>query len=398
VKALSPGPSSAPVETVAFLSEEEMASALVARLSQPGVEADPVLLARLLQAAARLPHQGPEILALCLQDAREEVRAAAAGSLPDWRPWPRALLACAEDPAPLVRASLAVALRCLAGSRQAQEVLARLARDPDPLVRCAATDSPEPPGDVLERARTVEGSLAEDPECWRAVLERCLRQKDGLQVLAAAAERATDPALRGLLQALGWLASGHEDSLAGACAALGGGGLVPVLAAWLSSCLAAARAESLQDVAAWLQDWDPGLAGRLSPHARLALAELRQVAGSRAEGELAALRLQALAEAAANWPLPERLGVHSVAAAWMPLLRQRCDPIELPEAAGPSCWPAPRREKKPLEFLEAAGQSFRPLPRETGDRFAFPRLPGPPRVASPDKTVDPMEACRGWAR
>lgn len=321
--------------------QTDVAQFVVERLSEPVTLEDAVLLAGLLRLAAHLDRDlGEGVLVFCLQDPRDDIRAAAAASLPDWDPWPRMLLLCADDPSPVVRAALAVSLRFLPTSDEVDAVLVSLADDPHPMVAFAVReilpDEDDEPGPyefeplesdeaLLHRAREVEDALGADPRGWRALLERLLGEPDGLEVLAVVAETGREPGVRDLSRALIWLGVDNEDSLAGAAGALQGEGgtAVPGLATWLALCMRAASACSLDDVAEWCGIARPSAVEDLSPEAVLGLEDLLDAAArltSGEEPEAVLALLEDLEGTVADLPRAERIGLGPVIAAWVELL------------------------------------------------------------------------------
>lgn len=321
--------------------QTDVAQFLVERLSEPVTLEDAVLLSGLLRLAASLPKDlGEGVLVFCMQDPREDIRAAAAASLPDWDPWPRLLLLCADDPSPVVRAALAVSLRFLPPCDEVDGVLGALAADPHPMVSYAVTEAlpveEDEPGPyefepfesdeaLLHRAREVEDSLGHDPGGWRSLLDRLLAEPDGLEVLAVVAETGREPGVRDLSRALIWLGVDNEDSLAGAAGALQGEGgtACPALATYLALCMRAAAALTLDDVAEWADLVRPASVEDLSADAVLGLEDLQDVATRMVEGQDVDATLAVLEDleaTVADWPRAERIGMAPVLAAWLELL------------------------------------------------------------------------------
>lgn len=334
--------------TLAHERQVEVAEFLVQRLGEPESLQDAALLAGLLRVAAALPPElGEGVLVFCLGDPREDIRAAAAASLPEWEPWPRLLLFCADDPSPVVRAALGVGLRYLPASDEVNEVLEALALDPDPLVRYAVVEAleeeeapvplPRPTlaENLVDRARALERDLLEDRESWRAVLDRCELWPDGVEVLGTGAEVGRDPGVRAVMRALGWLLVEQEDSLAGACGALYGcdGHGCEALADFLAACESACEVRVPEDLAHWARSLDLGLAARLSPHAHTGLEELRRIGATLhyPTARPAASRVEELENEAFSWPLPERVAVQTVTRAWLAVL----EPGRFPEEVRP---------------------------------------------------------------
>lgn len=320
--------------------QADVAEFVLERLAEPATLEDAALLAGLLRLAAGLPRDlGEEILLFCLEDLREDVRAAAVASLPDWDPWPRLLLQAADDPSPVVRAALAVSLRFLPSEDEVDQVLVALALDPDPMVAFAVTEAVpleeelasygseplEREESLRERARELEAALEADPHQWRAILEQARLAPEGLEALDEVGETAGNPRTRDLARALAWLARDDEDSLAGAAGALQGegGDGCPALASYLDLCLRAAMALTAEDLEEWTHLAHPSAVEELSPEAALAFQDLLDLAGEMLGGVQPSdvlARLEGLQQETEDWPLPERVGLGPVIAAWYELL------------------------------------------------------------------------------
>jgi hypothetical protein len=311
------------LHALAHLAQErpaEVRQFIAECLGEPEIESDPVFADAVFGLLARLPlEMACRIVEDAVDDPRETVRAAAASSLAAWRGWRGPLLVVyAHDPSPMVRTSLALALRRLRDVAEAGEALEALAASPEPYVRSFLAEvmeeqAPEPAtpqrarglgagllpeaGRGQSAARKVRGEqpllgldlqsvgarlgrlldepdcrvrlvvsveelFAEHPENIIEILYPLLERPGMASLLDQVAWLARDPSAASLCRALhAFLCPSMESTahlLKGLQSALEGqrGGQSAVFGVWVRECASAAASRTLDEISRWARQVD----------------------------------------------------------------------------------------------------------------------------------------------